>query len=137
MMCACVYYSCRYYKLPISFKEFIDITNIKAGLVKKGYSTLVRTLNLRALPSDPSIFVSRYINELKLSISIEKRVLNILQKVPTTFINGKDPKSSIGAIIYFVSKKVHKKILQKDLARITGSCEVSIRYKYRELEKML
>ncbi len=137
MIWACIYYACRFNKLPISFKDIMDNASSNEGLVKKSYSILVRTLNLKYIPFNPSILVSRYINELKLSVNIEKKVLSVLQNLPLSFISGKDPKSIVGAIIYLICKEGNQKITQKSISRITGTCEVSIRSRYKEIEKII
>ena len=137
MTCACLYFACRKDKLPISFQEIVNEGCIKANLVMNCYSTLLKEFNLKVPPLGPALFVSRYINELQLSIEIEKRVLSVLKNLPFSFINGKEPKSLIAAIIYSIGKKENIKITQKTLAKITGTCEVSIRYKSKEIEKIL
>ena len=101
------------------------------------YQLLVKEFELKVPPLEPTLFVSRFINELQLSIEIEKRVLCVLKNLPFNFINGKEPKSLIAAIIYSIGKKEKIKITQKTLAKITGTCEVSIRYKAKEIEKFL
>ncbi len=135
MICACLYYVCRLYRLPISFKELMDNASINKGLVKKTYSVLVRTLKLKSIPFDPSILVARYINELKLSLNIEKKVLSVLQNLHSSYIAGKEPKSIVGAIIYLICKEENQKITQKSISKITGTCEASIRSKSKEIKK--
>ncbi len=137
VICACLYFACRKDKLPISFQEIVNEGCIKANLVMNCYRTLLKEFNLKVPPLGPALFVSRYINELQLSVEIEKRVLSVLKNLHFSFINGKEPKSLVAAIIYSIGKKENIKITQKTLAKITGTCEVSIRYKSKEIEKIL
>lgn len=137
MMCACVYYSCRKSKIPISFKEIVKEGGTNARFVIKFYKLLAKEFNLKVPPLEPVLFVSRYITELQLGFKIEQKVLSILKSLPFSFINGKEPKSLIAAIIYSLGKKENIKITQKTLAQMTGTCEVAIRYKSREIEQII
>ncbi len=134
-VCSCLYYACRKLKTPISIKDIIKQGCVNEHLVKNFYSLLLKEFNLKVPPLDPVLFVSRYINDLQLSINIEKKVLSVLQNLPFSYINGKEPKSIVGAIIYLICKKENKNITQKNLANLIGISEVSLRYKYKEIEK--
>lgn len=137
VMCACIFYACRKSKSPIAFKEIVKEGNTDARLVIKFYKLLAKEFNLKVPPLEPVLFVSRYISELQLSFKIEQKVLSILKGLPFNFINGKEPKSLIAAIIYSLGKKENIKITQKTLAKITGACTVSIRYKSKEIDQLI
>ncbi|GAH85126.1 unnamed protein product, partial [marine sediment metagenome] len=57
--------------------------------------------------------------------------------LPSNFINGKDPKSLIAAIIYSICKNENIKITQKTLAKMTGVNEASVRYKVKEIGQII
>lgn len=52
-------------------------------------------------------------------------------------MNGKDPKSLIGAIVYLIGKEENIKITQKTLAKMIGVTEVTIRTRSKEIEQII
>lgn len=135
VLAACFYYSCRLFHYPLSIQELSNELFITEKELKKYYITLSKELSLKVPTLDPGIYLSKYIHNLNLDISIEKQALEVLQKLPFNFLNGKEPKSLLGAIIYYICKKENIKITQMKLTELTGTCEVSIRHKYKNIQK--
>lgn len=136
MICASLYYTCRNFKIPITFQEIINESGVKGKKIRNCYGVIVKELNLKVIPLTPDIFVSKYINKLKLSLDIEREVLFILQHLKQ-FIIGKNPKVICAGLIYLVCKRNKMSLRQKKTAEIIGVSEVSLRYTYKQIESYL
>ncbi len=136
MVCASTYFACRSFKIPISFQEIINTAGAKKSIVKFCFKVLINELNLKCIPLDPEHFVSRYINELRLSPDIEKKVLNILHYLKQ-FIIGRNPRVVCAGLIYLICKKNEITLIQKRIAEIIGISEISLRYTYKQIEDYL
>ena len=134
IVAACVYYACRKVRLPVGFHEIVNGTNHRdARKIQKAYSILFREFKLKVPPMGPEHFLSRYITELELPFEFEKKTKHILNKMPMSFILGKDPKCICAALIYFLSKKKEVIFTQKFLAMITGSTTQTVRNHYKKI----
>lgn len=136
MICACLYFACRKFKVPISFNEIVNESNVKEKLIKKCFRVLIKELNLKVLPLGPEIFVSKYINNLKLSSDIERKVLEVLSHLKG-FMGGRNPKVICAGLLYLICKKNKIKHTQKEIAEIIGVNEVSLRYTWKQIESYL
>jgi len=136
MICACIYLACRTFKIPISFQEIVNEACVKEKAIKTCYITIIKELNLKVIPLSPDIFVSKYINKLKLTPDIERKVLFLLQHLKH-FIMGRNPKVICAGLIYLVCKKNKITLIQKKIAEIIGTTDVSLRYTYNQIESYL
>lgn len=137
MVSACLYYICRRSRLPIAFHEIANLSSINKKKLRNCYSTLVKEFSLKTIPLTSIIFVSRYVNELSLSIEIEKKVLTLLRSLPNKFLNGRDPKGICAGLIYYVCKLERRGIRQKQIAQIIGITEATVRARYQEIKAFL
>ncbi|MHA1705219.1 MAG: hypothetical protein ACTSUX_03970, partial [Promethearchaeota archaeon] len=110
--------------------------SISDNIVKKCYKILVRELNLKISHIDPISLIPRYCADLNLGIDIEKEAMRVLQNfINKTSISGKDPKGLCAGALYLVAKLRNVKVSQKDISRVVGVTEVTLRSRYKELLK--
>jgi transcription initiation factor TFIIB len=70
---------------------------------------------------------------LGLDINVEKESIKVLQNfMENTSVCGKDPKGLCAGSIYLVSKLNNHKVSQKDISRVIGVTEVTLRSRYKE-----
>ena len=133
MIAACAYFVCKKEKVPITLQEILDEASINDNIVKKCYKILVRELNLKSPHIDPVSLIPRYCADLSLNINVEKEAIKILKNfIANTSICGKDPKGLCAGAIYLVAKLKNHKVSQKDISRIIGVTEVTLRSRYKE-----
>ncbi|MFX1571283.1 MAG: transcription initiation factor IIB family protein [Promethearchaeota archaeon] len=133
MIAACAYYVCKQERVPITLQEILNEASINDNIVKKCYKILVRELNLKSQHIDPVSLIPRYCADLELNINIEKEAIKILKNfIQNTSICGKDPKGLCAGAIYLVSKLKNQKVSQKDISRVIGVTEVTLRSRYKE-----
>ena len=137
LVCACLYFACRKYELPITLNDLLNQSNAKIKRVKNNYRSLLKTFNLKVKPLTPQHFVSRYVNELGLGLQIEKKVSKVISQLPYNFINGQNPKRICAGTIYFVSKLNNQKTLQREIAKVCDVSEVGLRYAWKEISKVI
>ncbi|MFW9972385.1 MAG: hypothetical protein ACFFDF_19530 [Candidatus Odinarchaeota archaeon] len=137
MICACLYYISRIEKYPLTLQELTNESGINIKILQHRYLSIIKEMKLKVPVLNPGIYMSKYCNELKLDFSIEQKALGMLKRIPSQYFIGKDPKAIIGAIIYSVCKKERLFITQDQVAEITGMCVLSIRSRFREIEKII
>ncbi|MBY8983450.1 MAG: transcription initiation factor IIB family protein [Candidatus Lokiarchaeota archaeon] len=133
MIAACAYYVCKQERVPITLQEILDEASINDNIVKKCYKILVRELNLKSPHIDPVALIPRYCADLGLNIHVEKEAIKVLKTfIENTSICGKDPKGLCAGSIYLVAKLKNRKISQKDISKVIGVTEVTLRSRYKE-----
>ena len=138
MVAACLYYACREKKIPRTLQEILDQTSVSAKNVRRCYRTIIRELNLKAPSTDPVALIPRFIAELGLNAEAEKKTINILRMFITQYsISGKDPKGLCAGALYLISKAQNHRVSQKEIARLVGVTEVTLRSRYKEIIKKL
>lgn len=134
MLAACAYYCCKQEQLPVTFQELLKESNIDESLVKKCYKTLIKEFGLKSFHTEPTVLLPKYFSELELPFDIQRAITNLLQsymkKNPTS---GKDPKGICAGAIYLITKLKCSNISQKDISRVIGITEVTLRSRYKEL----
>jgi transcription initiation factor TFIIB len=136
MVAACSYYACKDEKVPVTLQEILEEASINDNIVKKCYKILVRELKLKISHIDPVSLIPRYCADLDLGIEIEKESMKILNRfIENTSISGKDPKGLCAGAIYLITKLRNVKVSQKDISRVIGVTEVTLRSRYKELLK--
>ncbi len=133
MIAACAYYVCKQEKVPITLQEILDEASINDNIVKKCYKILVRELNLKSPHIDPISLIPRYCADLGLPINIEKEAVGVLKNfIENSSTCGKDPKGLCAGAIYLISKLKNYKVSQKDISKVIGVTEVTLRSRYKE-----
>ncbi|MHA1683837.1 MAG: transcription initiation factor IIB [Promethearchaeota archaeon] len=128
MVAACIYFACRASKIPRTLQEILDQTTVDGREMRKAYRTLVKELNLKVPSLEPTMLVSKYSSELKLSNKVERRVIEILRMVKNKqFIAGKDPKGLCAAAIYLAAREMGEQRSQQEISKVIGITEVTLR----------
>ncbi|MHA1272207.1 MAG: transcription initiation factor IIB [Promethearchaeota archaeon] len=134
MITACLYLACKQEKVPITFQEILEESAINHNIIKKCYKILLQELNIKPKNMDPLSLIPRYIADLGLSIDIEKSVIKLMKKyLNSNQVLGKDPKGICAGAIYLIAKFKKQKVSQKQIAKVVGVTEVTLRSRYKEL----
>ena len=141
---ASVYAACRMCGVPRTLEEITEVSQIKdlsshgRREIARSYRVLARELHLELETPTPFSFVSRLASELGLSNKVISRVYDILKLASERNISvGKSPVSITAAAIYISSLENGEKRKQKDIAKVAGITEVTVRNRYKELVKKL
>lgn len=134
---ACLYYACRANKLPIPFDELFSncsLPNSKA--IQKRYKNLFQDIYIKKPIFSFDPYITRFVSELKLPFSFEKKALDLVNHLPGHFISGKNPMGIIAAIIYMLARQCNIKITQKQLEESMNIREVTIRTNVKGLKEI-
>jgi transcription initiation factor TFIIB len=136
IIAAAIYAACRISYTPRDLREFEKAYPIvKKKAIAQGYRLLVKHLNLKIPVIDPTIYVNKIASKLGLSQNIIQETIKILNKAEEVGATiGKDPVGIAAAALYMSCQKLHPEITQKDIAKVAGVTEVTVRNRFKNLK---
>jgi transcription initiation factor TFIIB len=138
VVAASIYLACRKYQFPITLDEISKYSEVDRKDVARFFRLLIRETNLKISVADPIVFIERFIETLKLKRYFFTKAKELLMKAKEKGITaGKDPAGLAAAVIYIVATLEGENITQKDVARVAGVTEVTVRNRLREMIKKL
>ncbi len=138
IVCASIYASCRMIDLPRTLDEISKVSFVNKKKIGKAYRHLAKELALNIKPTTPYSYVSQFCNKLDLDKQVIIDSENIIRMAAEMGIStGKGPTGIAAASIYISAIKNGKPRTQKDVARISGVTEVTIRNRYKEIGKAM
>ncbi len=135
---AVIYAACREAGVPRTLDEIANISGVAKKDVGRAYRVISHELNLKIPLTDPSLYVPRYVNALKLSGEAAEKANELLKTaMKKGLISGRSPTGVSAAAVYIAGALVGERRTQKEVADIAGVTEVTIRNRYRELKEQL
>jgi len=134
---AVIYAACKKTGEAYGLHEIAQATQIRSNKIFKCYRFILENLNLTPLTSSFDEYVSRICKKLMLNTS----VTDIAKKLVKTAkgdvnIRGAFP-SIVAASIYISAMITGEKKTQREIARVTGLTETTIRSMYKQIIKKL
>jgi len=138
VMAAAIYAACRELRIPRTLDEIAKYTKGGRKEVARCYRLLLREGTTKVPLANPIDFVPRIAEALKLSGTVVRRAILILQEARKKGITaGKDPAGLAAAAIYIASLLEGDIRTQKEVAQAAQVTEVTVRNRYKELAKEL
>ncbi len=138
IVCASVYAACRKVNLPRTLDEISKASEVNKKKIGKAYRHLAKELNLNLKPTTPYSYVAQFCSKLELDKQAIVLSEDIVRKsIELGISSGKGPTGVAAASIYIASVVVGKPRTQKEIARVSGVTEVTIRNRYKEISKAL
>ncbi|MCL4314201.1 MAG: transcription initiation factor IIB [Candidatus Thermoplasmatota archaeon] len=138
IVCAAVYAACRKINLPRTLDEISKASDVNKKKIGKAYRHLAKELELNLKPTTPYSYVAQFCNKLDLDKQAIVLSEDIVRKsIETGISSGKGPTGVAAASIYIASVILKKPKTQKEVARVSGVTEVTIRNRYKEISKIL
>ncbi|MFW9956668.1 MAG: transcription initiation factor IIB family protein [Candidatus Odinarchaeota archaeon] len=136
---AAVYAACRHRGSPRSIEEIAEHSRENKKKISAHYRMLVTKLKLRMPISSPAMYVPRFISELNLPTEVQCTTMDILERAKEVrgLVTGRDPRGLAAAAIYVAAIINDCRVTQRDISRISGVTEVTIRNRYKELVSRL
>ena len=132
IVAAAVYASCRMGGVPRTLDELRQATGVRKKEIGKSYGILLRALGLKVPPAKPADYVSRFCSELGLGAEVQRQTMRILREIDDQ--DGSLSLSPIGttaAAIYLASLACGERRPQKQVAKVAGVSEVTLRNRFR------
>jgi len=135
---AALYAACRITRTPRSLKTVVKASMRGRKEVSRCYRLLQRELDIRMPIDDPAQYVAKIASRVELGSQTQNLAMNLLQKAKKkNAVVGKGPVGIAAALLYIASIMHGKNITQRELARASGVTEVTIRNRYKGLDRSL
>jgi len=140
LVSAMLYIICRQYGVPRTLKEIAAVSRSPLKKIRRAYIFLLRKFEMKVAPADPSHYIPRFCSELGLREATRERAIEILKENKETgAARGWAPIGTAAAAIYIaaVLSDEGEYRTEKEIAKVAGTTEITIRNRYKELEKKL
>ena len=138
IVCASIYAACRMVNLPRTLDEISKASEVNKKKIGKAYRHLAKELSLNLKPTTPYSYVAQFCSKLELDKQAIVKSEEIVRKsIELGISSGKGPTGVAAASIYIASVMLGKPRTQKEIARVSGVTEVTIRNRYKEISKSL
>jgi len=135
---ASLYAACRLTRTPRSLNEIVEASTRSLKEVSRCYRLIQRKLDLTMPLDDPRKYVSKIASQFGLSQKTQNLAIELLQRVNAVRGDvGKAPVGIAAAALYLASIMTDEKITQKKLAEAAGVTDVTIRNRYKGLDRRL
>ena len=138
VIAACIYAACRSYNIPRTLDEIANASDVERKEIGRTYRFIMRKMGIKAQPSSPKNYISRFSSILHLSPKTQNHALKILQKADVSELtSGRGPAGIAAAALYVAALLNNEKKTQREVADVAGITEVTIRNRYKELIERL
>ncbi len=135
---AALYAACRLTRTPRSLKEIAKASTRRRKEISRCYRLLQRELNIKIPFDEPIKYVPKIASFAGLNQKTQSIAIQILQKAKKIKADiGKGPAGIAAAALYIASIMDGKKVTQKSLAKAADVTEVTVRNRYKGLDKSL
>jgi transcription initiation factor TFIIB len=135
---ASLYAACRHTYTPRSLKEVSEKALVDSKEVSRDYRLIVTNLGLHMPIAKPLTYLTKVAERAHLSGEVQHYALEVLQQARREHITaGKDPIGLAAAALYIGSLKAGDKITQKNIADAAGVTEVTVRNRYKNLNRLI
>ncbi len=142
MVAATLYAACRKHRVPCTLDDIAKAIRLGGTDAKReiarNYRLIVRHLEVRIPVIQPESFVDRIATALGLPetvIAEAKKIVKMAKEEGLTA--GKDPSGLAAAAVYLAALMKGQRKTQKEVAQVAGVTEVTVRNRYKEIEKKL
>lgn len=138
IMAASLYVAYRVTRTPITLSEVASNSPVDKKEIARCYRLLLRELNIKVPVQKAQFRVSKVASKVELGEETKRKAVEILGEADRLKITvGKDPMGLAAAALYLACRMNGESRTQKDIAVAAGVTEVTIRNRYKELERSL
>jgi len=135
---ASLYAACRKSGSPRSLSEIAEASLVCKKDVARCYRLLLQELDFHMPISDPMTYVSKIAEKTGISGKTQGAAIAILRLARQKRVSaGKDPMGLAAAALYIACLQTAEKNTQKDISEAAGVTEVTVRNRYKDLQKQL
>ncbi|MDB2265727.1 hypothetical protein PM025_16635 [Halorubrum ezzemoulense] len=124
---------CKVENVPCSAEEIAEHSDYGEKEILRTSKYLRETLGLDIGPTDPSIFLNDFCDDLDVDNEVRSKAEEILEASKQKgIIGGKSPSAVAAASIYSAGMFTNRKLTQKEIAEVANVTTVTIRHRYQE-----
>ena len=135
-----VYAACRLSGFPRDLRDFEEAYPlVKRKMVGYAYRLIIKNLNIKPpIPPDPSTFIPKIAAKLNVDERAVREAIYILEEAVKRggreVVAGKDPMGVAAAALYIACQETMQNVMQKEIARVAGVTEVTVRNRVKVLQ---
>jgi transcription initiation factor TFIIB len=135
---ASLYAACRLTRIPRSLKTIVQASPRSRRDISRNYRLLQRELNLKMPIDDPVKYLPKIASNAGLDQRTQTLAIDLLQRAKDMRgVVGKGPAGIAAAALYIAAFMNGKNVTQRKLASAAGVTEVTVRNRYKGLDKSL
>ncbi len=135
---ASLYAACRGTRTPRSLREIAETSLVNKKDVARCYRLILRELDVKIPIADPLMYVSKIALKAEVSGVSQGKAIEILRRARHKRIaTGKDPMGIAATVLYIGCLQNNEKKTQKEIADAAGVTEVTVRSRYKALQREL
>jgi transcription initiation factor TFIIB len=135
---AALYAACRLTRTPRSLKEIAEASTRRRKEISRCYRLLQRELEINMPVDDPAKYISKIASHVRLSQQTQNVAATLLEEAKAKKgIVGKGPTGMAAAALYIAAMMNDQNLTQRELAKAADVTEVTVRNRYKELDKIL
>ena len=138
IVAAALYAACRGSGTPRTLREIAEASLVDKKDVARCYRLLLQELDVRVPVADPLTYVSKIAEKNGISGKAQGAAIAILREARRKrAAAGKDPMGVAAAALYIACIQHNERKTQKDISEAAGVTEVTVRNRYKALQKQL
>jgi transcription initiation factor TFIIB len=139
---AALYAACRVVGNPRTLREILKeslaSTKVARMRVARFYRRLITELKLQPCRSDPITYVSKVAESMRISGRTQGLAIQILKDAKEKHLGtGKNPSGFVAAALYIAGLLNNEKRKQKEISKVAGVADATVRHHCRSLRKRL
>ena len=135
---AVVYTAIRLLDLPIPLDSVAKASGIRGKDIGRIYRDISKKLHLEITPVGVEKYIMEFSEGLNLSEEAKITAMEIYQQArEKEILSGKSPPGVAAGILYIASILSNDRKTQKEIGQIAGVTEVTVRNRFKEIEKKL
>lgn len=135
---ASLYAACRLTQTPRSLKDIVEASTRNRKEIARCYRLLQRNLEMNMPVDEPIKYVPKIASKARLDQKTQNLAIELLQKAKKMkAVVGKGPAGMAAAALYIAATMNGENITQRELAKAAGVTEVTVRNRYKGLDKIL
>jgi len=135
---AAAYAACRGSGTPRALHEVAEASLVDERDLARCYRLLLRELDMHMSIADPLMYISKIAESAGISGKTQGIAIQILREAKNKrVVAGKDPMGLAAAALYIACLQNNERKTQKDVAEAAGVTEVTVRNRYKSLQRQL
>ena len=135
---ASIYASCRLCKVPRALQEVAEVARVDKREIGRCYRFISPKLALNTGPTSPADYIERFASSLKFSGKCQSTTHHILQIASEKGLtSGRGPTGIAAASLYLAGVLENERRSQREIAKVAGVTEVTVRNRLKELVSRL
>ena len=135
---AVVYLVCREHEIPRIIEEIAEVSNSSLKKIRTVCLSLLDKMELKLPPISAILFIPNFCSKLDLGAkTVTKAIMIVKAAEQAELTNGRGQMGIAAATIYIAAIINGEHRTQKEVSKVTGVSEVTIRNRYKEFSDLL